>query len=179
MSQESLNTLQVVGLAVTLTLSVIALILSWQNNRATAREARIAGEQLEASVVPVAMIQDSRLTWRGQELVVLSVRLRNVGAGPLLGLRIDQITLDQSALEFVPLGEPKADAVQPMTDIEQRLRFSDPPRIPELGSLVLRIRYFDVLGNEHDKPLNLRISAGSGSGTMTGFTPAHITRRRA
>ncbi|MEU1809057.1 hypothetical protein [Micromonospora aurantiaca (nom. illeg.)] len=179
MSQETLNALQVAGLAVTLTLSVIALVLSWQNNRATAREARIAGEQLEASVVPVAMIQDSRLTWRGQELVVLSVRLRNVGAGPMLGLRIEGITLDRAALAFVPLGEPKADAVQPMTDVEQRLRFTEPPRIPDVGSLVLRIRYYDVLGHDHDKPLNLRVSAGSGSGTMTGFLPARITRRRA
>ncbi|WP_433349396.1 hypothetical protein [Micromonospora sp. CA-111912] len=177
MTQDTVNLLQVVGLGVSLTFSVVALALSWQNNRASAQEARIAGQQLETSVVPVAMIQDSRLTWRSQDLIVLSVRLRNVGAGPMLGLHIAGIRLDRAALRFTELAGPKADVVQPATDVEQRLRFTHPPRIPEQGSLVVEVRYFDVLGHQHDKSLNLIVSAGSGSGTMTGFLPARVTRR--
>ena len=68
MRPETLNVLQSVGVVASLLFGAVALVLSWQNNRATNREADVAAEQLRASIIPVPMIEDSRLTWRGRHL---------------------------------------------------------------------------------------------------------------
>ena len=178
MRPETLNVLQSVGVVASLLFGAVALVLSWQNNRATNREADVAAEQLRASIIPVPMIEDSRLTWRGRHLVVLALRLRNVGSGPILGLRITAIRLDRSGLEFEELNSPKADVVRPTVDVEQRLRFGPPPEIPASGLLVIEVAYLDVLGNSYQHPLTLAVTAGSGSGAMAGVRPARVTRNR-
>ncbi|QOC92652.1 hypothetical protein [Micromonospora craniellae] len=176
MTQETLNVIQFAGLVATFVCSIAALFLSWQNNRSSDREVRVAAEQLRASIIPVPMIQDSRLTWRGPTLVVLSVRLRNVGAGPILGIQITGIRIDRTSLAFEALSAPKADVVMPTTDVEQRLRFVDPPQIAQPSLVLVEIEYFDVLGNHYQQPLPLTVVSGTGSGAMAGVRPARISR---
>jgi hypothetical protein len=170
-----LGVLQTAGIAVSLATGPAALFFSWQNNRENSRVTSVASTQLQVSVMPVPMIEGSRLTWRSKDLVMLSIRIRNVGSGPTLNLRLRKIHLHKSAIGFKRIETPALDVVMPTGYVDYKIRFSQPPgSCHENDQLLLEMSYFDVLGNSYSRSLSLLVSVGAGAGTVAGVLPVKI-----
>jgi hypothetical protein len=167
--------LQTVGVAASLATGQAALFLSWQNNRTSSRTTQVTSTQLQVSVMPVPIIESSRLTWREQSLVILAVRVRNVGSGPILGLKVNRIRVDDALPPFRLLTTPEIDIVMPKDHVEYRMRLTEPLAIGHAeAQLLIEISYYDVLGIQYARPLSLLVTSGTAAGLVSGHNPVRI-----
>lgn len=175
MSSHLVDLLQTVGVAASLATGPAALFLSWQNNRESSRTTQVTSTQLQVSVMPVPIIESSRLTWREQSLVILAVRVRNVGSGPILGLQINRIRVNDTLPPFKLLNAPELDIVMPKDHVEYRMRLTEPlPFRHAEEQMLIEISYYDVLGIQYTRPLSLLVTAGTAAGLVSGHMPVRI-----
>jgi hypothetical protein len=171
------DVLQIAGVVVSLGTGPLAIYLAWRGNRDNERATEVHSTRLQVSVMPVPIIEGSRLTWRGRELVIMAMRVRNVGAGAVLGLRVCGVELRDGARGFKPLSLPTLDVVMPSEHIDYRLKLEGVQCTSNQEEpLHILIEYFDVLGLHYERTLPLLVTAGSGAGVVAGYLPIRMTQ---
>jgi hypothetical protein len=171
------NVISWLGIAMSLALSVIAVTISWKNYRTQFLVARYTSEQLQTSVIPVPMIQDSRLTWRGDTLVMIAVRLRNVGAGPMLSIEFTEVRLGASIHPVEMASYRQQNALMPEQYLERRMRLKQPMILSSESEISIPLCYSDVMGHTYESLFGLKAKIGAGAGAITGVRYPNVGGR--